>query len=276
MKSSFKEFLSSMPAIEVPRRSPQRRFVGLDWAADAKNRGFVDLHEREGALTVAHAFVGISDDEARVLLSAPQLTIGVDTPFGWPIQFTNFAKQWTPTGASASPPSRDDFAWRMTDQFAKTRTEKTPLSVSSDRLALCSRSWMQVLASSNASARVDVGQRSSRHGAIFEVYPAATLLLVANESFETAKFKTSRIVRRKALAAIRKRFAISSRFELEGDTDKDSHVADAFLAALTTAIYAGAIAGWTVMTPNAEQRAVAMSEGWIFLPERREGAETQG
>ncbi|MBC7365748.1 MAG: DUF429 domain-containing protein [Undibacterium sp.] len=179
--------------------------------------------------------------------------IGIDAPFGWPEAFVEAVGQWNAI-------TWDDHAFqkklrvRLTDQFVHATTRLTPLSVSTDRIALPAMRAMALL------ARHGVTDRSG-DGRFFEVYPAGSLKRW-NLDHQKYKKKENLPKRRGLLAQLRAALPGLSAGEAYADTD---HAFDALIASLTTH---AAATGKTLVAP-ADQHGVASREGWIHLPVTR-------
>ena len=176
--------------------------------------------------------------------------IGIDAPFGWPEAFVEAVGQWNAT-------TWDDHSFqknlrlRLTDQFVHATNRLTPLSFSTDRIALPAMRAMALL------ARHKVADRSG-DGRFFEVYPAGSLKRW-NLDHQSYKKQENLLKRRGLLAQLRAALPSLSVGEAYADTD---HAFDALIASLTTR---AAATGKTLGVPT-DQRGVASREGWIHLP----------
>ena len=120
-------------------------------------------------------------------------------------------------------------------------------------------------------------------GTIVEVYPAASLAAFNKGVGGNRKFLTkTKENRHKLLQVLAEHFGIHDPQNLlkglRGSNDADSHLTDAFLAALTGLVYFETVAGvrkgltpgsgdtWTVRCPKEEEKKLAAIEGWIFFP----------
>ncbi len=208
----------------------------IDWHADGR--------------AVARVALLQCDDATLDGLIREADAIGIDAPFGWPEAFVDAVCQWNAT-------TWDDHAFqknlrlRLTDQFVRATTRLTPLSVSTDRIALPAMRAMALL------ARHGVTDRSG-DGRFFEVYPAGSL---KQWDLDHQKYKKKENLpkRRGLLAQLRAALPRLNVGDAYADTD---HAFDALIASLTTR---AAATGKTLEVP-ADQRGVASSEGWIHLP----------
>ena len=240
------------------------RVLGIDWATKPANRAAVELAGRR-IVNVVHPF---TDEDAIAALNREDVdVIAVDTPLGWPAGFSQFVEGWSATEGGAPPPEGSAFSMRLTDLVVRQEVGKVPLSVSSDRIALCARSWVEVFVRAGAAGRVDAGQTPTPARPVIEVYPAAALA-----QFDVAPdgYKKAKVARRALLSKVLRRFALDDGGHLPalvGSKDDDAHVADALLAGLSGLAWGGALKGWGVRRPKAGERAAAAREGWIFFPQ---------
>jgi predicted nuclease with RNAse H fold len=212
------------------------------------------------------------DDEALVGRLANAGWVGIDAPFGWPADMASSVHDYM-TGDAWSGGDKESFRYRRTDRFVRERVlEETgrrlsPLSVSSDRIALTARRTAVL----RECAYERSGVRFDRAGGdqVVEVYPAATLLVWG---LDRGGYKTTRradrrdaerFAREALLAAMEDRvgwlaWAPGAR---EVCVDNDDAV-DAVVAAL---VARAAAMGLTV-PPGVDDIALAHSEGWIHLP----------
>lgn len=248
------------------------RILGVDWATEAKKRAAVELVSTPRSLTLASVRTPFTDAEAASALTDAGLAVmAVDTPFGWPSAFTSFVSKWSATRGHPTP-SSTDFSFRRTDLVVRAETGKQPLSVSSDRIALCTRSWASVVHAKQATDRVDVGQAPTRP--IIEVYPGASLVVFARRyELELEHYKKDWAIRRTLVRRVASLFGVEGPNELiaslAGTGNDDSDPTDAFIAALTAVAYLERLAGWDVRRPRDEELIAAQTEGWIYFPTMR-------
>lgn len=253
---------------------PNVRVVGVDWATESKKRAAVELATQSGVLILVKVVQPFSDADAGSTLKDPGLdVVAVDTPFGWPKDFTGFVSAWSASSGGTPPPTSQSFSLRTTDLVVRQETGKQPLSVSADRIGLCARSWVNVVTAEKVADRIDVGQRPAPERPVIEVYPGASLKVFAkhsNSKVDDADFKKKRASREAALKGLSSVFGVQDPNQLTnmliGVGDEDSDAADAFLAALTALAYLGQLPGWSVRRPASHELALAETEGWIFFP----------
>jgi predicted nuclease with RNAse H fold len=260
-----------------------RRVVGIDWATKKKDRALVALDVKDDGRAVVEAVrPSLSDEEAVAACTAAENTVvAVDIPFGWPIRFSEFVSRWRPGTESLEPPPSDDFRFRRTDRIVRAEVPKQPLSVSADRIAMGARSWTALLTRPELSKRVSVdGSVLTDLRTLIEVYPGASAVVLGGERSVIAadeSYKSDANTRRKLVRHIASACGVNlARYEDEVVSQaKDSDETDAFLAAVTAAIYLSTVAGiaptngWTIRRPRmGDEVDDARREGWIFFPVR--------
>lgn len=253
---------------------PNVRVVGVDWATESKKRAAVELATQSGVLSLVKVVQPFSDADAGSTLKDRGLNVvAVDTPFGWPKDFTGFVSAWSASTGGPPPPSSASFSLRTTDLVVRQETGKQPLSVSTDRIGLCARSWVNVVTTEKVANRIEVGQSPTAERPVIEVYPGASLKVFAKHSNSTvaeADFKKNRGSRQAALKGLFSMFGVQDPNQLTnkliGVGEEDSDAADAFLAALTAVAYLGQLPGWSVRRPTSNELTLAETEGWIFFP----------
>jgi predicted nuclease with RNAse H fold len=168
---------------------------------------------------------------------------------------------------------KDAFRYRRTDCFvretvlAETGRRLSPLSVSSDRIALTAR--RTALLREHAYERS--GVRFDRAGGdqVVEVYPAAALLVWGldrggyKSSRRSDRREAERFARGALLAAIEDRVGWLGWSPGAREVCVESD--DAMDAVLAAMVARAAAMGLTV-APTVEDMEVAHSEGWIHLP----------
>ena len=239
---------------------PAPQLIGLD-------RGAVEgtgLHDKFLATTIR----GLRDlgfDGAAVT------KVAIDAPFGWPDPFVK-ALQVNQNGGIwplGIDEPRAPFERRETDRFIKDQTGKTPLSVSTDRIAYPAMRCAVIL----GDVAEDLGPKAVARdgsGLVCEVYPDPALRFwTAGDSNSLApreKYKgPAASKRRSQLAKI-----IAARVELD-DPDRllrRCSDEDDFLDALVCALVARAAElNLTLLPPNRKSAQLARREGWIHHPD---------
>jgi hypothetical protein len=192
--------------------------------------------------------------------------VAIDAPFGWPEPFVDAVRAHHDRTA-AWPPSEDRqrFALRTTDLRITKHPERLPLSVSTDRIAYCAMRCAALLGRLEETFGAEAMARDGS-GLVAEVYPEAALRrwlpdLWTNRETYKGKDATSR--RTEIIDALADR--LGSRFELAGHGD-DCIKWDDCLDALVCALVGRAAAREHTVTPCADDRRLALAEGWIHLP----------
>jgi predicted nuclease with RNAse H fold len=253
--------------------------LGVDLASQPDNTGHCVLRWRGQEARVEGLGLGL--DDAGILERARAAdAVGIDAPFGWPRAFVELlagsdgggGPVKEPTRKAGSPEAhpaptllgqgdwtpalRDALRFRATDRVVRERLGRWPLSVSTDRIALCALRCEGIL------RRLELTDRSGASGRIFETYPALALRVwgLAHRSYKGAEHRERR---RESLAALADRapwlhLTPGEREALVADHD----VFDALVAAL---IARAAALGQVEPVPAA-LRSAARREGWIQLP----------
>lgn len=254
-----------------------RAFAGIDWATEAKNRAAVVIEVDGSRFIVTEVRSPLSEREAAELCLTDRLeTVGVDIPFGWPTEFTNFVAAWGPeSGTGVRIPTSDAFRFRVTDRVVRDELRKTPLAVSADRIALGAHAWARLAAANGLSGRFDVGSAAPRRPSptIIEVYPGATLAsFVGNfPQWVISDYKKEEGVRFALIARVVEDLnLVASDAHIHAIVGKanDSDKFDALIAALTAAAYGGCLTGYGMRLPRPDEIGSARQEGWIFFPVR--------
>jgi len=136
------------------------------------------------------------------------------------------------------------------------------------------RAWASVVSQNALGPHIDTrGATKEVAPTIIEVYPGATARAL-RESGE--RYKKNASARRPLLEHAQKMFNVDFNGKLDTliSSGEDSNSTDAFLAALTAAIYLAdcrgeSLAGWHIRRPDRSEIADAAVEGWIFFPIRK-------
>lgn len=233
--------------------------LGIDLAAEPKATGGCAIEWQAGGATVRWISTGLQDDE--ILRRAREAAVvGIDAPFGWPHYFVeaitahHTGRRWPVE--TWEKVSRRRLRLRTTDERVYAATAITPLSVSSDAIAIPATRCALLI------DRLGVTDRAG-DGRIYEVYPAAAL---CQWGLACRGYKGRRNA--SALAAV---FAALQEHcpwltipspEAELVTASD-HAFDALVGSL---VARAAQLGLT-LRPTAEEMAAARVEGWIALPQ---------
>ncbi len=254
-----------MPAADL-------RVAGLDWAAQSPDRALVGVRFEPGtrAVVVESVTTRVGDDAVlEAIRSGRYASIGVDIPFGWPQAFVEFTHRWSCSEPrpGLAVPSYDAFAFRRTDLVV--RALKRPLSVSSDRIALATRTWVGLVAAHGLQDLVDVhAARPSSRPSLIEVYPGATLAtLGTTDALVTEGYKKDPAIRSALVDKLATLFHLQVSSEQHAalvNRGKHAHAFDALVAALTALMYEGVL-GRQIRRPTSESELRdAAREGWIM------------
>jgi hypothetical protein len=244
--------------------------VGVDLASQADDTAVCIIRWGSQAAAVDALGKGYLDgrrldDDALVDILKHGDKAAIDAPFGWPEPFI--------TAISAAPGDwplrpgdrRAPLERRTTDFLIHERTGKTPLSVSTDRIAYCAMRCASLL------GVLDAARDGS--GAVVEAYPDAALRCWLPALFvgTVPSYKT----KNSDAAFERRELLLAGLLDQLGDGLKisDAHrfaiaASDDCLDALVCALIARAAErGCTVLPKTPEHQRLASVEGWIHLPE---------
>lgn len=189
----------------------------------------------------------------------PSVT-GIDVPLGWPRAFQQEIAQFS----ASEPTDLGEFPERLTDRvIAKKLPGIHPLSVAGDKIARCTFQAANLL--SQVNARINPVAPCVEH-CVIEVYPKATLAVIAGDKFNEMKLykgtKPSRYEARERIfqSCVAPRIDVPAQF---GSSAIDS---DDALDALLALITAFAFSQGCVEYPSEDERAIASTEGWIYVP----------
>jgi predicted nuclease with RNAse H fold len=259
---------------------PMTLIVGIDWATEKKNRAMVVLELTDGGRFSVREVRPSVDDDAVILACKERshTVVAVDTPFGWPSEFSRFVSRWRPRAGEPAAPEPEQFRLRRTDRVVRDEAPKEPLSVAADRIAMGARLWASLVVKGGLWERIDVeGCLQADGPTIVEVYPGASALTLGKGRpavADEASYKRDANTRRNLLRHI----APLVNVDIGGWEDDivsrggDSDETDAFLAAVTGAVYLsdlgnlGVCPRWRIRRPGPEELEAARTEGWIFFP----------
>lgn len=239
----------------MTKPQPFARTLGVDLASAANKTGVCVLAWANGFAEVETLEVG-ADDASILTLQRGCDAVGIDSPFGWPSSFKSFLAMdmggYVPDWGTDY---RDQLRYRRTDHYVKEVLKKTPLSVSSDLIAVPAMRCAGIL------ARMGVEDRSG-DGRIFEVYPAAAFSRwgMPDKGYKAAKGKAVRAQLVDQLCAAVPWLRFNKR-----DIDLMKASDDA-LDGLICALVARAAALGLTDGPPADDLELACEEGWIHLP----------
>ncbi len=234
--------------------------VGVDLAAQPAGTALAAIEWQDGAARLVELEVGIVDSRI-VDLSRGAACVGIDVPFGWPIEFAQFIAAHI--NREAAPRDFSGKEWRQrirfrdTDRYVRERIGKWPLSVATDLLSLAAMHGAELLEAFEAAGTVV--DRAGR-GTLVEVYPAASLRIWG---IDASGYKRNtddlRATAARVLAEAPWLSVSAGHRELIATSDD---ALDSLIACFTARAHA---LGLTGAVPEG-MVAVAEVEGWIALP----------
>ena len=247
---------------------PGVRTLGIDLSASPKKTAAC-LIEWDGMVSVDTPLLGLEDADLLYLMGQADW-VGIDAPFGWPMDFLDAVLSWSESGAWPDT-ERSHLRYRETDRFVQ-RVARLPLSVSSDRIAVTAMRCASLL-SALGEQRAGTAGRIDRAGGdqVVEVYPGAALPLWSDEAadvrLDPQGYKGSGATkRREALVEVLLRAA--PWLTLDEPTRALCVASDDALDALLSSLVARAAALRLTMKPQTmEQAGRSEVEGWIHVPE---------
>jgi hypothetical protein len=239
--------------------------IGIDLSAQAKKTAACVIKWEDPSARIAHIALG-ADNQLLVELLAAHAPdkVAIDAPFGWPAPFISALNDFTNSGEWPPGSERRPLLLRTTDLAVREQTGRDPLSVSSDRLAICAMRCADLLVDLAGEGGLD----RTGGGLVVEVYPAAALRQWGLDPSGYKGARPEKVEKRRELVA--EVTAATSRWLELTDEDRELLIAsDDILDALISAIVGRAVQmEGTLRIPDAHRR-IAASEGWIHLPERR-------
>jgi Protein of unknown function (DUF429) len=249
---------------------------GIDLAAQPERTGACLVEwEGDGAGVLRQLQTGLADAELLEVMVRPEVTrVGIDAPFGWPMEFLQAVSDFRDHGSWPDAPDQDShqrsMRLRVTDWVVREKVGVTPLSVASDKIASVAMRCARL----QSAYWEATGERPDRSGAgrLCEVYPAASLRLWKLSQHDDAhdpgtyRGLTPGAMRRRKRIMNGVIAATSGRIEIPpwliDACETEDHLLDALVCALTArAAHLGHV------QPIAEVEP-ARSEGWITLPDR--------
>jgi Protein of unknown function (DUF429) len=197
--------------------------------------------------------------------------VGIDDPFGWPVPFLDAMEAYR-TGPSWRQPieaGTDQLRLRETDRIVHSRTNRWPLSVTSDRIAIPAMRCAGLLTAIAGHLGPAAVSRDGS-GRCCEVYPdpalrgwiATTPAALGRTSYKRKENSATRV---RLLEALLQQLPLD---DPDGQLDKIA-AEDDYLDALLCALIARAVElGQTHLPEPGRQAELAEVEGWIHLPNR--------
>jgi len=230
-------------------------------AADPQNTAVATLEWDDGRARLVREVRPAEDDViAEVVRGAGR--VGVDCPFGWPVGFVEFVRAFEDDRLAPPPDScpewRRALSLRATDRWVRESGLGTPLSVSTDRIAVVTMRWAAI-ASRLRVEGLEVPRDGS--GPAAEVYPAAALRRwgLPHRGLKGAK---NAVVLLALVDEILRRAPWLDLGEWESSCRTSDHVVDAVLCALV----ARAVDLGLTTPPSEHHHDLVRREGWIHVP----------
>jgi hypothetical protein len=239
--------------------------IGIDLSAQPRETACCVLEWNASRARVVHLAGGFDNAAVLDLLERWQPTkVAIDSPFGWPLEFTRTIAAFTESGEWPDTDDRRPLLFRTTDLVVREVTGTDPLSVSSNLLAICAMRCARLL------TQLAEGQALDRTGAgrLVEVYPAAALRQWGLDPRGYKGAKVEKVERRRELV-LAFASATAAWLELDAQTVELLQASDHYLDALVSAVVGRAVEiGLTEPIPT-EHAEAASAEGWIHLPVRQ-------
>jgi len=230
------------------------RTLGIGLAADPKRTAAVAIDWNESSADCSVVEGG--DDETLVAAMLHSDKVGVDAPFGWPVDFVRSVTTHT-EGGPWPDCDREKLRYRLTDRAVRQRFPSiVPLSASSDRIAVTAMRCAALTTRWETTSQQPV-DRTGR-GRLAEVYPAASLAAWGlNHKGYKGKHKLE------TLRLLVDQVAASAGIDAPTIAVWDDNIFDAWVASLTARVL---VLGRTVK-PTSRELSSARVEGWIHVPE---------
>jgi predicted nuclease with RNAse H fold len=224
--------------------------LGIDLSLMSEGTAASTIKWKKNQAIAFRPAVGCTDAELDALIAKADV-IGIDAPFGWPVEFVAAVTSWTADTWSRG--RRDRFQFRETDRLVRERVGRLPLSVSTDRIALPAMRAMALL------RRHGVNDKSG-DGRFFEVYPAGSLFCwnLRCRGYKRGDDQCAGF-RNEILSQLRKKLPW---LDVPRTYAESSDALDALVASLT----ARSAAQGLTRKPERSQLKSARREGWIHLP----------
>jgi predicted nuclease with RNAse H fold len=230
--------------------------LGIDLSSQPKDTAACQIAWNDnGSAQISAPLTSCDDDKLDQLIQQSQV-IGIDAPLGWPQGFVGAVSQWD--HAEWNTVLRDELRFRETDRFVAQffkngKFHLSPLSVSTDRIALPAMRAMALLKRHNVTNK-------SGDGRFYEVYPAGSLAMwgLRHKGYKGDK-EDARKHRIEMLSDLRQKLPTIT---IPDDYAEADHALDALVASLTARL-----AAWKkTLIPDSTQQVPARIEGWIHLP----------
>jgi predicted nuclease with RNAse H fold len=246
------------------------RTLGVDLAAQDRDTAVCAIEWTAAGVEVEPPWVGVGDDALVEAMVAADW-VGVDAPFGWPDAMVEAVHGFAHGGPWPEAAPRE-LRYRVTDlavrdAVARERgTSVWPLSVSSDRIAVCAWRCARLL---TEYAKRSGWELDRVGGHVVEVYPAGALAMwgLPHKGYKSNSAATAAPGREKRTAALAELERAAAWLALSEDVREACAANDDAFDALVSSLVARAAATGRTLTPDPHQLDAARREGWIHLPE---------
>jgi hypothetical protein len=238
--------------------------LGIDLSAQPRETACCIVEWGPSSARIAHLDAGFDNAALLALIERWQPTkVAIDSPFGWPLEFTRTIAAFTEFGSWPDTDDRRPLLFRTTDLVVKDLTGTDPLSVSSNLLAICAMRCAGFLTRLTQDSPLD----RTGSGLVVEVYPAAALRQWGLDPRGYKGTKPEKHEKRKALVAL---FADATAnwLRLDAPTIERLGSSDHLLDALISAVIGRAAEAGLTLPIRPDQAEPALAEGWIHLPHR--------
>lgn len=246
--------------------------VGIDLAGYSSTTGVCRVTWRRRA--AVELLPGKNDEDLLTAIESADKT-GLDSPLGWPVDFTALltahrrhgelpARRQYAARPDGGPGLGNAHTHRLTDDVAWKLTgagKGRPLSVSADKLGV-----VAVRAAYLLERLAEGGESVPRDGSgpVAEVNPAFALIQWGLAPQETYKGKDASGARAKILEGLETGLDLDLTDAVRARCHASDHNLDALIAA---AVARAAACGMTEPPGTDEQSPMAAVEGWIHLPQ---------
>lgn len=232
--------------------------LGVDLASQAKKTGTCVICWDSTPARIKSLSTGADDADLCQLFKGAS-KIGIDAPFGWPVDFVQAIQGYASAMAWPDLGARQ-LKYRRTDEVVIEKAGIYPLSVAADRIAVTAMRVARLFKQAAAG-----GEDIDRSGAgrFVEVYPTAALSI-----WELPARGYKGVANRDVLAKLVGEFADKTRAWLtltEEDRSRCRESDDVF-DALVAAVVARLAAIDCCEPIPSDDRDLAAQEGWIALP----------
>jgi predicted nuclease with RNAse H fold len=234
--------------------------LGIDLSSQAVHTALCVVDWSTGRARLASLTASGVSDEFIVEMMGAADKVGIDVPFGWPIAFADAVWRHSTDGSwPATYEHAENRALRLrrTDLRVRETLGLTPLSVSTDRIALPAMRAAALL-----SHLADRGPLDGS-GLVVEAYPAAAL---KRWNFASRRYKRKENLDARRLLVRDVLAASAGWLDVEEEQVGMFCSSDDAFDALIAAFVARATGTGLVEPIPAPDRPAALREGWIAIP----------